>query len=80
MQFHNEFFTGREEAWDTDLRHYIRCRQGTPGIPLLHNLPDLVISDRSEDDMALLAWKSAGVKRRVDVQAPHLDIYDSEEE
>ncbi|WCK69419.1 glycerophosphodiester phosphodiesterase family protein [Agrobacterium tumefaciens] len=80
LQFHNEFFTGREETWDTDLRHYIRSRQGTPGIPLLHDLPDLVISDRSEDDMALLAWKNAGVERRVDVQAPHLDVYNSEEE
>ncbi|MBO9112546.1 agrocinopine synthase [Agrobacterium sp. S2/73] len=80
LQFHNEFFTGREEAWETDRRHYIRCRQGTLGVPLLYDLPDLVISDRSEDDMALLAWKSVGIERAVDWHTPHLDIYDSEEE
>ncbi|WFS69683.1 glycerophosphodiester phosphodiesterase family protein (plasmid) [Agrobacterium leguminum] len=80
LEFHNDFFTGMESPRETDLRRYIRHRYGTPGVPLLRDLPDLVISDRSEDDMALLAWKRAGIVREVDWRTPHLDVYSSDDD
>ncbi|GAJ95539.1 hypothetical protein RRH01S_12_00960 [Rhizobium rhizogenes NBRC 13257] len=66
-----DFISSRERQWETDQRKWIRRGYATPGNAA--EIADWVISDRSEDDMAIWQWRRHGVERKVDFRCPHLD-------
>jgi hypothetical protein len=67
------FLTGRDREWETDPRKHIRYGYATPGKAAA--LADWIISDRSEDDMAIQQWRMRNIEPKVDFRCPHLDAY-----
>jgi hypothetical protein len=65
------FWTGRVEPWPTDDRKYIRQGYATPGNPI--EGVDIMISDRSWDEMSLWQWRKIGVSREVSFDFPQLN-------
>ncbi|KEA04447.1 hypothetical protein QOV31_005242 (plasmid) [Agrobacterium fabrum] len=72
VEFGFDFMTGRAVRRELDERKHIRRGWGTPGNAAA--IADWVISDRSEDDMALWEWRNQGIDRQVDHYCPHLDV------
>ncbi|ASP89596.1 agrocinopine synthase (plasmid) [Sinorhizobium meliloti] len=73
--FTMSLLSGREIPWETDERRYIRQGYATPGNAA--EIADWVISDRSEDDMALWQWRDRGINREVDFRYPPLDAIEA---
>lgn len=71
-EFSIDINTGRARPHETDERKHIRWRKGTPGNSA--TIADWVISDRSEDEMAIWEWRNQGIDREVSHLSPHLDV------
>ncbi|NEK20670.1 agrocinopine synthase [Rhizobium leguminosarum] len=75
--FTMSLLSGREISWETDERRFLREGYATPGNAA--EIADWVISDRSEDDMAICQWRDHGINREVDFRYPPLDVIDASE-
>ncbi|MGN7714982.1 glycerophosphodiester phosphodiesterase family protein [Agrobacterium radiobacter] len=71
-EFSIDIKTGRARRHETDERKHLRWRKGTPGNSA--TIADWVISDRSEDEMAVWEWRNQGIDREVSHLSPHLDV------
>lgn len=69
------YYTGVPEMWETNEQRFIRQSYAMPGKS--NPAVDFIISDRSEDDMAILEWRAHGVEHSVKFHFPPLDVVDN---
>ncbi|QYA10289.1 glycerophosphodiester phosphodiesterase family protein [Agrobacterium larrymoorei] len=67
--FNFGFGDGLGNEWENHEQKYIRRGRATPG----NKKCDIIISDRSEDDISYLAWEAYGFAHQVNFRTPHLE-------